>query len=221
MNTPEPGPSSPAAPAGPEAKRPWFEPVSAVLMALATLGSAWCSYQSSQWSGRSGDHASEAARLQRQATALHLEGNQAKSVHLEIFMELMDAKFAGDEKLVRFYTERLTQDIRTAYDGWLAQNPFENPKADPHPFVPHLYKLPFSDEADQARSEEARQTREAEAAGTHSARYLSHTVLLAAVLFFGGTAGNFDRRLVRQSTLFFAVATFLYCLVRIAGLPVA
>jgi len=219
VNIPEANP--PAAPVGPEAKRRWFEPTSAVLMAVATLGSAWCSYQSAQWSDRSDGHGAEAARQQRRATALHLEGNQLKSVHLEIFMELMDAQFAGNEKLAAFYTDRLGDEIRTAYDGWLAQNPFENRQADPHPFVPHLYTLPFYDEAQQALDEEAHHIREANASGTWAARYLSHTVLLAAVLLFAGTAGNFDRRIVRHATLFFAIATFLYSVARVLPLPIS
>jgi hypothetical protein len=205
----------------PEPKRRWFEPTSAVLMAVATLGSAWCSYQSSEWSDRSGGHGAEAARQQRRATALHLEGNQWKAMHMEIFMELMDAKFEGNEKLMEFYTTRFTDEIKSAYDGWMAQKPFENPQADPHPFVPHLYTLRFSDEAKQALAAEEFHTHQAGVAGNWAARYLSHTVLLAAVLFFAGTAGNFDRRIVRQSTLFFAIATFIYSLIKVLPLPVA
>jgi hypothetical protein len=46
-------------------------------------------------------------------------------------------------------------------------------------------------------------------------------VLLAAVLFFAGTSAKFDQRHVRQSSFFFAVAAFLFAVVRIFILPVA
>jgi len=190
-------------------------------MALATLGSAWCSYQSSQWNDRGSAHSADAERHQRRATALHLEGNQLKAMHMEIFMELMDAKLAGNDTLATFYSDRFTEEIKTAYQGWLAQNPFENRQADPHPFVPHLYTLPFAAEASEAQAEHQRLSSEADQAGNWAARYLSHTVLLAAVLFFAGTAGNFDRRLIRQATLFFAIATFLYSVIRVLPLPIA
>ena len=208
-------------PVTPDPKRPWFEPVSALLMGCATLGSAWCSYQSSEWSGIAGDHGSEAAHLQRRMAELHLESNQYRGIHMEIFMELMDAKFAGEDDLVTFYENRFTGEIDAAYKGWLAQKPFENPAADPHPFVPHLYTPRHTEEISRARADEHRHESEGRNAGEVSARYLSSTVLLASTLFFAGTSRNFDRRVVRQSMLFFAIAMFLYCLARIVTLPIA
>jgi hypothetical protein len=208
-------------PVAPDPKKPWFEPVSALLMACATLGSAWCSYQSSEWGGISSGHASEADRIQRHMAELHLESNQFRAVHMEIFMEIMDAKFAGEDKLVKFYEDRFTGEIEAAYNGWLAQKPFENPDADPHPFVPHLYTPRHTEELNRARTEEHRHEEEGHTAGEISARYLSSTVLLASTLFFAGTSRNFDRRVVRQAMLFFAFAVFLYCLTRILTLPIA
>ena len=53
-----------------------------------------------------------------------------------------------------------------------------------------------------------------------AAQYLSTTVLLATVLFFAGTSAKFDQRHVRQSSLFFAVAVFLFAVWRMIALPV-
>jgi len=46
-----------------------------------------------------------------------------------------------------FYVERFPPDVRKAYDAWLAQKPFENPNADPHPFVPTSIKYEGRGEA--------------------------------------------------------------------------
>ena len=78
-----------------EAKRRWFEPASAILMALTTLSTAWCSYQSSKWNGRSGGFAAQAGRLNQKAALLHLEGNQVIGVQVKMFMEFVDAHVAG------------------------------------------------------------------------------------------------------------------------------
>jgi hypothetical protein len=130
-----------------EARRSWFEPVSAIVMALSTLGTAWCSYQSSEWNGQSSTLATQASRANQQAAVFHLEGNQMLSLQIKMFTELMDAQMSGNDKLARFYSDRLPPDLRKAYDAWLAQKPHENPGADPHPFVSNLYQPRFVEDA--------------------------------------------------------------------------
>jgi len=202
-------------------KRPWFEPATAVLMALTTLATAWCSYQASRWNDRSSGNASASATLERQANALHTESNQVLSTHITMFLDLLHAKLTGEEKIVNFYEPRLGGELRQAYDAWLAEKPFDNPKAAPHPFVPELYHPRFADEVKQKLAQSAEHSEAANKEGRIGSTYLANTVLFATVLFFAGTANKFDHRLVRQSTLFFAIAVFAFALVRLLMLPVA
>lgn len=204
-----------------EARRRWFEPASAILMALATLSTAWCSYQSSKWNGQSSDFATKAARLEQKAALLHLEDNQVINIQVKLFMDFISAKVAGNDKLAQFYSDRFPPELRAAYDRWMEQKPLENPKADPHPFVPSLYKPRFAEDIRQATTDAGRNGAEAKQTGNVAAQYLSNTVLLAAVLFFAGTSAKFDQRHVRQSSFFFAVAAFLFAAVRMLMLPVA
>ena len=67
----------------------------------------------------------------------------------------------------------------------------------------------------------ARHSEQAKKEGGIAATYLANTVLLAMVLFFAGAASKFDHRKVRQSALFFAIAVFLYAVVRMITLPVS
>ena len=121
-----------------DAKRAWFEPVTAVLMAVAPLSTAWCSYQSSLWGGQSGGFETRADKLEREATAMHLGAQQSETVHVRAVMEV-DATLAGNEKLARLFTNRFGAELKPAYEKWSALKPFENPGAPPHPFVPALY----------------------------------------------------------------------------------
>ncbi len=204
-----------------QAKRRWFEPASAILMALATLGTAWCSYQSSKWNGQSSTFATKAARSNQQAAVLHLEGNQVTALQAKMFTEFMDGRMSGNEKLAQFYLDRFPPELRKAYDAWLTEKPFENPRADPHPFVPNLYQPRFLEDARQASADAGRNDAEGKRASAVAAHYLSNTVLFAAVLFFAGTSARFDHRYVRQSSLFFAIAAFLFAAVRMLMLPMA
>jgi hypothetical protein len=206
----------PTAPSrAPDPKRPWFEPVTAILMAVATLASAWCSYQSSQWSGQSSGFAAEADALQRQAFGQFLASQQIQTVQIAAFMEAMNAQLRGDDKTLRFYTDRFSGSLKPAYEKWLALKPLENPAAPPSPFTPELYVPAFHQEIVDARAEAARLAAQSKATGERAAGYLSNTVLLAMVLFFAGTASKFDQRHVRQSSLAFAIALFLYAFVRV------
>jgi hypothetical protein len=204
-----------------EARRRWFEPASAILMALATLSTAWCSYQSSKWNGQSGGFAAEAGRLNQKAALLHLEGNQVIGGQMKMFAEFIDAHLTGDDKVAKFYSDRFPPDLRKAFDAWLTEKPFENPSADPHPFVPKLYEARFVQDARLANADSGRNNAEAKRTGNLATQYRSNTVLFAAVLFFAGTSARFDQRHVRQSSFFFAVAVLLFAAARMFLLPIA
>src|SRR6266496_4338712 len=175
-------------------KRRWFEPVSAILMALATLSTAWCSYQSSRWNGQSGGFATEAGRLNQKAALLHLEGNQVIGIQAKMFTEFINAHATGNDKLAQFYSERFPPELRTPFEACLKEKPFENPNADPHPFVPKLYEVRGTREAAETSANAANSLQEARRAGNVSGQYLANTVLFAAVLFFASASGKFEQR---------------------------
>jgi hypothetical protein len=210
-----------ASPAEPHSKTHWIEPVSAILMGVTSLSTAWCSFQNSKWSGQSSDMGAHADKLQRQTFAQHIESQQIESVQARMFMEAIDAQMKGDEKLARFYTDRFAGELKPAYEKWLALKPFENLAAPPHPFAPGLYVPRFQQEILDARAEATRDAEVSNAAGQTAASYLSNTVLLATVLFFAGTASKFHQRRVLWSSLAFAIAVLLYAVARMLTLPVA
>lgn len=200
-------------------RRQWVEPVTALIMALATVGTAWCSYQSAAWTRISGRLMQECNTLERKAGVLNLQGMQSATIQTAMFMQVLAARQAGNEALAQFYVERFPDDARKAYDAWIAQKPFENPKADAHPFVPNLYELRGTQEANAALARTTEVLREARNAGNVSGQYLANTVLFATVLFFANAAGKFGQRRVRVVAFLFAAAVFLFAVARIAILP--
>src|ERR1700675_5010704 len=87
-------------------RKKWIEPVVAVLMALTTLCTAWCSYESAAWTRRSNRLMNESNVLERRAALLEVQGSQALIIHASMFMQLLAAQHAGNEKLAAFYAER-------------------------------------------------------------------------------------------------------------------
>jgi hypothetical protein len=199
-------------------RKGWVEPIVALLMALTTVGTAWCSYQSAAWTRRSNRLMNEFNALERKAGLLSIQGIQQATIHTTMFMQMLAAQQAGNEKLVNFYVERFPPDVRKAYDAWLAERPFENPNADPHPFVPKLYEVPGTRAAAEANAKAASSQQEAGRAGNVSGQYLANTVLFATVLFFASASGKFEQQRVRSLAFIFAVAVFLFALLRTAML---
>jgi hypothetical protein len=201
------------------AKRKWIEPVTALMMALATVGTAWCSYESAAWTRRANRLMNESNALERQAGIIRIQGTQTASIHAAMFMQLLAAKQAGDEKLASFYVQRFPPYMRKAYDAWLAQKPFENAHADLHPFVPNLYQAGGTQEADKLSKDAVSKVQEARKSGSVSGQYLANTVMFATVLFFANAAGKFEQARVRIVSFFFAVGVFAFAVLRIALLP--
>jgi hypothetical protein len=202
-------------------RRKWIEPIVAVLMALTTLCTAWCSYESAAWTRRSNRLMNESNALERRAALIDVQGSQALIIHASMFMQLLAAQHAGNEKLASFYAERFPPDVKKAYEAWLAQKPFENPTADAHPFVPNLYQERGTAEAAAARSDAAARVAQAREAGNRSGQFLANTVLFATVLFFAGTAGKFEQPRVRLFAAAFGVALFLFAVIRMLLMPAA
>lgn len=200
-------------------RKQWVEPVAALLMALATLSTAWCSFESAAWTRQSNRLMNEFNTLERKAGLLSLQGMQQATIQTAMFTEVLAAKQAGNEQLTNFYVERFPPELRKAYDAWLAQKPFENPNADPHPFVPNLYEMRGSREAADASAKAANSQRKAGSAGSISGQYLANTVLFATVLFFANASAKFEQRRVRVVAFAFAVAVFVFAVVRTLMLP--
>jgi len=197
----------------------WIEPVVAVLMAVTTIGTAWCSYESATWTRQSNRLMNESNALERRAALLDVQGSQALIIHASMFMQLLAAQHAGNQQLASFYAERFPPDVKKAYDAWLAEKPFENRAADAHPFVPNLYEVRGAAEATAVRADSVRRVVEAREAGNRSGQYLANTVLFATVLFFAGTAGKFEQPRVRLFAATFGVAVFVFAVIRMLLMP--
>jgi hypothetical protein len=85
--------------------------------------------------------------------------------------------------------------------------------------VPKLYEVRGTREAAEASAKAANSLQEARRAGSVSGQYLANTVLFATVLFFASASGKFEQRRVRVVAFAFAVAVFMFAVVRTLMLP--
>ena len=131
------------------AHRDRVEVVATVLLAVATVATAWSGYQSTRWNG-------EQAKAGGRANALRIESakaaglaNTQTGVDVATFTQWVNAYALRQTELADFYFERFRAEFKPAVDAWIATKPLKNPGAPPTPFAMPEYRL-------QARAEAGR-----------------------------------------------------------------
>src|SRR5215472_14849633 len=125
----------------PQAKKhALFEPLALVLLSLATVGTAWCSFQAASWGGVSQRLTNLSTASSRQAATAELQSYQVALLDVLLFSQHINARVSSNEALARFYADRFRGEAKAAFDAWMATRPFENTNAPAHPFVTNFYQ---------------------------------------------------------------------------------
>jgi hypothetical protein len=170
----------------------WIDLLSAVLMAAATVATAWCGYQSSLWGGVQADHASLAMKAIVRAGESNNLAYQRTGVHVTLFGQWASATSTNNTALADFLLARLPEPLKTATNDWRALDPLNNPSAPPSPFDMPSYVLRERGEADRWEQTAADESDAAGRAGEIADQYLVYTIIFASVLFFAGISGKFS-----------------------------
>lgn len=201
-------------------KRASFEPLALLLLSLATVGTAWCSYQAAAWGGVSQRTMNMSAASSRRAAADQLQAYQMALLDVLLFSQHINARASSNDALARFYADRFRGEAKAAFESWMATQPFENANAPPHPFVTNLYKPVLLAQARTEEAEGQRLWQQAGEAGRTSRSYVLMTVLLASALFCGGTASKFETPWIRRSAVALGLGAFLFAAFRLLSLPI-
>jgi hypothetical protein len=187
----------------------WVEFFSAVVLALATVATAWCAYQSTLWGGDEAKFRSAANSAITKASQFSGAALQQTSFHASMFVQWAAAVSEENDLLTDFLYQRFPPALKTATDAWLATTPLQNPEAPSSPFVMPEYQLAAQVEAARWEAEAAAQWEQANDADEISDHYVLLTVVFASVLFFAGIAGKFQSRLIDLAMLVLSVLVLL------------
>ena len=212
--------ASPLTPGSTATKHVLFEPIALVLLSLATVGTAWCSFQAAVWGGISQRTMNQSAVVGRHATANELQSLQLRLADVMLFSQYVNARAVSNDSLAQFYADRFRDEAKTAFAAWMATKPFENTNAPAHPFVTNFYQPRLLEEARVAEAESQKLWQQAGEAGRTSRSYVLITVLLASALFCGGTASKFDALWIRRAVLALGLAAFVFASARLLLLPI-
>ena len=195
--------------------------VATVLLALATVATAWSGYQSSRWNGEATKAAARgnAARVES-IRASDLANTQAQ-VDVAVFTQWVDAYAKGETELSDFYFKRFRAEFKPAVDAWIATRPRMNPNAPLTPFAMPQYTSAARDEAEKLRTEADERAAASRTYIQRATNYVLGVVLFAASLFFAGMSTKLPSSGLRLAMLSIGLVLFVVTLAWIATSPVS
>jgi hypothetical protein len=198
-----------------------LELVAALLLALATVATAWSGYQSTRWNGEQSKATARANALRIDSAKAAGLANTQTEVDVATFTQWVNAYAHGETRLTDFYFDRFREEFRPAVEAWVATRPLKNPEAPLTPFAMPQYEL-------AARAEAARLDAEAEVYAASARRniqrasnYVLGVVLFASALFFAGISTKLGSPRIRAAVLVLGCAVFVLTAVWIATSPVS
>lgn len=196
------------------------EILSAALISMATVATAWCAYQSTEWGGEQAFLLGEWNRAGRESALYESLAAQKRSLDVAIFMEWVGAVATDNDRLAEFYAQRFPPNLGVAVEAWVATEPRTNPDAPPHPFAMQEYRVTEDSTVARAADDARAKWTEARQADENGDRYVLLTVIFASVLFFGGIEQKFKEPRVRVAILVIGSISFIGGLAAMLSYPV-
>jgi hypothetical protein len=194
-----------------------FEPLAEILatiiLAFATLATAWSGYQSALWDGDQAAYYTQASALRLESARASDDAGRLTQIDIGLFTNWINAYAENNQPLADFYKERFRPEFMPAFEAWVATDPAENPDAPPSPFAMSEYVVAKEEEGLRLQQEAEAAFHTGEEANDISDRYVLNTVILASVLFLAGLASQvkaFSMRLVVVTLALLILAFGLY-----------
>jgi len=229
-DTPQVSTTAPAT--SPRAWHRHLELTATILLALATVMTAWSAYQANKWNAvQTRSYSVASAHRVESGKASTLAGQQ-RIIDVLLFTDWLQA--TSDETGGRLPTEyvpdpgtystflykRFRPEFQPALHAWLAQDPGTDASAPSSPFVMPEYELAATKEAVDLEKSAEVASAQARQATARAGNYVLATVLCASVLFFCGIGMKLGSPGRRGTMIVLAGVLLLTTAVVVARFPV-
>ncbi len=198
----------------------WFEVITAIMLGMVAVATAWSGYQAARWGGVQSTAYARASALRVASTHDSTLAGQLRLYDLALVNSWLDAYTQGNSKLANIYEKRFRPEFRPVFAAWLATDPFHNPNAPAGPLYMPQYKLSLEDQANQLDAQAAKIFQEGQAANQQGDDYVLNAVFLATVLFLTAIAERFEWNTVRAVILALALGMLLFGLYHLFTYPI-
>ena len=198
-----------------------LEVAATVLLAAATVATAWSGYQASRWNGEQAKAASRTNALRIDAARAQGLAEAQTEVDVATFTQWANAYVREETELANFYFRRFRKEFKPAVNAWIATRPLTNPEAPLTPFALPQYKLAANAEVERLDAETELSSASVRRNIQRSTNYVLCVVLFAAALFFAGISTRFESDRLRAVCLGMGMFVFLGTLIWMATSPVS
>jgi len=220
-------PSVPGPIAEPREERPLsrreerrFELVATIILAVATLTTAWSGYQSVRWNGVQAQNYLQASSARVESTKASTRAGQLSLYDSQNFTQWLNAYAVGNTQLATLFEKRFRAEFRPAFDAWMATDPLHNANAPSGPLTMPQYVLADSQRATDLEAEATALFNEGNDANEWGDQYVLNTVFLASALFLAGISERFSWRVLRAAVLMLATSLLVLGLFNVIRLPI-
>jgi hypothetical protein len=191
-----------------------------MLLGIATVASAWCAYQSSQWDNQETREGRTATETRIEETRLYTRGTQLGMYDTTILTSYASAVANKQTVLSGFIMDTLVRpELAPIIREW--EDKIASGDSDVSGLLdnPEYLDSLFAD-ADAAEALAREADDRSEAAGRNANDYLMTTLFMASALFFAGVLTSLQSRAAKLLLLAAAISTLAIGAGRLAGLPV-
>jgi hypothetical protein len=182
-----------------------LELIATILLAAATVATAWSGYQASRWNGEQAKAFSRASALRVESAKADSLANTQTEVDVATYIQWVDALAHDEAELAEFYARRFRPEFQPAVKAWQATKPFTNPNAPLTPFQMPQYELAAREEAVQLETQAEASSAKGRVNVQRATNYVLGVVLFAAALFFAGISTKQQSPPLRWALLTFGV----------------
>ena len=198
----------------------WFQVVTAIMLGVVALATAWSGYQATRWAGEQSTLYAEASTLRVESTRASTLAGQYKLYDSISVNNWLNAYTEGNTKLAKIFERRFRPELQVAFAAWLATNPFTNPNAPPGPLFMPQYKVSQDTLANQLDVQASNTFAKGQAAKEQGDAYVLNTVFLATVLFLTAITENFKWNWIRGMILGIALVMLLFGIYHLIIYPI-
>jgi hypothetical protein len=192
-----------------------------VLLAVATVATAWSGYQATRWNGEQAKAGARASAQRIESSKADAFANAQSQIDVATFTQWVNAYALKQQDLSDFYFRRFRPEFKPAVVAWIATKPLKNASAPLTPFAMPQYHVAARAKAQNLDASAGMWALRAQADIQRSSNYILCVVLFTTALFFASVSTKLQTPRLRKVLLGFGLVVFVGTLVWLATFPVS